>query len=84
MEYIDLKKLDMKAKEMYNEVRGMGVPPEITNNGKMKHIYFLAMIFTLYSIKSEVYMPYILDGSGSKFQWENFRNKHENLDGDQL
>jgi hypothetical protein len=84
MEYIDLKKLDMKAKEMYTEVRNMGVHPEIHSNPQTKHIYFLAMIFTLYSIKSEVYMPYLLDGTGSKFQWENFRNKHENLEGEQL
>lgn len=84
-DYIDLKKLDIKAKEMYQEVRSLGIPPEINSSEEMKHIYYLAMIFTLYSIKSEIYMPYILDNSGQKkFQWENFRNKHENLDGDHL
>lgn len=76
--------MDIKAKEMYHEVRALGVPPSVTNDPQIKHIYFLAMIFTLYSIKSEVYMPYILTETGSKFQWENFKNKHEKLDGDQL
>ena len=66
-------------------MRNLGVPQEINGSEEMKHIYYLAMIFTLYSIKSEIYMPYILDNSGQKkFQWENFRNKHENLDGDHL
>lgn len=82
MEYIDLKKLDAKARDMYHQVRSMGVPQEVQNNERHRHIYSLAMIFTIYSIKSEIYMPYIVDGG--KFQWDNFRQKHENLDGQQL
>lgn len=82
MEYIDLKKLDAKAREMYQEVRSFGVPQDVQNDKKMRHLYSLAMIFTIYSIKSEIYMPYIVDGG--KFQWDNFRQKHENLDGQQL
>ena len=82
MEYIDLKKLDGKAREMYQEVRSLGIPPQVQGDRDLRHMYNLAMIFTIYSIKSEIYMPYIVDGG--KFQWDNFRQKHENLDGELL
>jgi len=80
--YIDLQELDTKAKKLYSDLRSSGVPNEIINNEEALKEYFVCMIFTVYSINSEVYIPYMLNNG--KFQWENFRLKYSNLDPSKL
>jgi hypothetical protein len=80
--YVDLKFLDEKAKSIYEMLRKCDNAVLRFTRDQLKHFYLLTMIFTAYSIKSEVYMPYMVDNH--KFEWDTFRDRHENVDSEQL
>lgn len=81
--YVDLKGLDERAKLMLNKVREadnsvLGGQTE----DKPRHFYLLTMIFCIYSIRSEDYLPYITENK--KFEWDTFKEKHENISWESL
>ena len=80
--YVDLKFLDEQSKLIYQQVRAYDNHALITINEQLRHFYYLTMIFTVYSIGSEKYMPYIVDNH--KFEWDTFREKHENISSEGL
>jgi hypothetical protein len=80
--FVDLKVLDDKAKTLYQKVRSLGFPLKTQEDSAARHFYLLTMIYTRYSIKTEVYLPYLTENS--KFEWDTFKEKHENCDCDQL
>lgn len=78
----ELRTLDEYAKRLYLKVREFGIPPNYVANPDNRKFYLLTMIFTIFSIKSEQYLPYMIEGS--KFEWETFKPKHEELNCDAL
>ena len=76
-DFIDLGELDHLAKMMYSEMLQFDVPQEVLREEDLKKEYYISMIFTIFSINSEFYMPYLLEGD--KFKWDNFKPKYENL-----
>lgn len=80
--YVDLKYLDEQAKQIYNQVRSFDSTAAGIKNEQLRHFYYLTMIFTVYSIRSEMYMPYMVDSH--KFEWDTFRENHENITSDKL
>lgn len=80
--YVDFKFLDDQAKKIYMQVRQFDSTAETLNNEQLRHFYYLTMIFSIYSIRSETYMPYLVDNH--KFEWDTFREKHENICSDDL
>jgi hypothetical protein len=75
---VELKVLDETAKALYQKLRTMGEPLGLAKKPDIRQFYLLAMIYTIYAIKSEVYMPYLTD-TGLKFEWDTFKQKHEGL-----
>lgn len=75
---VELKVLDETAKTLYQKLRTMGEPIGLSKKPDLRQFYLLAMIYTIYSIKSEVYMPYLTE-TGLKFEWDTFKQKHEGL-----
>jgi hypothetical protein len=80
--YVDLKLLDEQAKQIFGLVRGYDSTAATIKNEQLRHFYYLTMIFTVYSIRSELYMPYMVDSH--KFEWDTFREKHENISSQNL
>ena len=81
--YIDLKYLDDKARQFYIEVRSFENIERIAKTTEQnRHLYLITMIFAIYSIKSEIYMPYVINDQ--KFEWDTFREKHESIDSNKL
>jgi len=81
--YIDLKYLDEKARLFYTEVRSLENVERISKISEQnRHLYLITMIFSIYSIKSETYMPYMVNDQ--KFEWDTFREKHEKIDSNKL
>lgn len=80
--YVDLKFLDEQAKKIYLQVRQFDSAAASMSNEQLRHFYYLTMIFTVYSIRSEHYMPYMVDCH--KFEWDTFREKHENISSESL
>lgn len=78
----ELRALDDYAKRLYLKVREFGPPANYVANQDNRKFYLLTMIFTIFSIKSEQYLPYVIEGS--KFEWETFKPKHEELGCDAL
>jgi serine/threonine protein kinase len=81
--YVDLKGLDERAKLMLSKVReadGSVLGGQMED--KPKHFYLLTMIFCIYSIRSEDYLPYITENK--KFEWDTFKEKHENISWESL
>jgi hypothetical protein len=75
---VELKVLDETARGLYQKLRTMGEPLGLAKKLELRQFYLLAMIYTIYSIKSEVYMPYLTE-TGAKFEWDTFKQKHEGL-----
>lgn len=75
---VELKVLDETSKTLYHKLRTMGEPVGLAKKVQMRQFYLLTMIYTIYSIKSEAYMPYVTE-SGQKFEWDTFKQKHEGL-----
>lgn len=75
--FIELRLLDDTAKMLYQRLRSMGEPAALKHDQPSLHIYLLSMIFTIYSIKSEIHMPY--KSENIKFDWDTFIQKHEEL-----
>lgn len=80
---VELKVLDETAKTLYQKLRTLGEPAGLAKKQQNRQFYLLAMIYTIYSIKSEVYMPY-MNETGQKFEWDTFKQKHEGLDSEYL
>lgn len=80
--YVDFKFLDDQSKKIYMQVRDFDSTAVSLNNEQLRHFYYLTMIFSIYSIRSETYMPYLVDNH--KFEWDTFREKHENICSDDL
>lgn len=80
--FSDLVQLDKIAKDKYQEIKNGSLPYAVHSDPALKHKYYLTMVFAVYSIKSEQYIPYMKDGI--KFQWDNFKEKHEAFTGDEL
>lgn len=80
--YVDLKYLDEQAKQIFGQVRGFDSTASGMKNEQLRHFYYLTMIFTVYSIRSELYMPYMVENH--KFEWDTFREKHENISSQNL
>ena len=78
--FIDLGYLDEKARNFYLKIRETNERtkiPQLTEN--MQHLYLTTMIFCIYSIMSESYMPY-MTSNDQKFEWESFKGRHEKSD----
>jgi hypothetical protein len=80
---VELKVLDETAKTLYTKLRTLGEPLALQKKAQNRQFYLLAMIYTIYSIKSEVYMPYVTE-AGLKFEWDTFKQKHEGMQTESL
>lgn len=76
---VELSVLDKHALQFFKKFRKFGEPPAVSHNATARHAYLIAMIFTVYSIFSEAYLPY-QKPDGTKFEWEIFKQNHEELD----
>ena len=77
-EYVDLKALDKTAMILFRNFRQFGEPHNLLQKQQSRHFYLITMIFTIYSINSEIYLPYITE-EDVKFEWDTFKQKHEDL-----
>jgi len=76
---VDLNILDKNAMQLFKKFRKFEEPPALSQSIPARHAYLIAMVFTVYSICNDAYLPYQkLDGS--KFEWEIFKQNHEELD----
>lgn len=80
--YVYLPTLDQMSKSKYDELRGIAPPNALNENQTLRHDYLLVLVYTLYAIKSEPHFPY--SEKGKKFEWETFRQRHENMNDVQL
>jgi hypothetical protein len=80
--YVYLPTLDQMSKSKYDELRGIASPHALSENATLRHDYLLVLVYTLYAIKSEPHFPY--SEKGKKFEWETFRQRHENMNDAQL
>ena len=80
--YVYLPTLDQMSKSKYDDLRKIPPPSYLDNDMQLRHDYFLVLVYTLYAIKSEPHFPY--SDKGKKFEWETFRQRHENMSDDQL
>ena len=80
--YVYLPTLDQMSKSKYDELRNIPNPQYLSHDTQLRHDYFLVLVYTLYAIKSEPHFPY--SDKGKKFEWETFRQRHEQMSDEQL
>lgn len=78
----DLLKVDRIALEMFNSLRNGPLPQSINTSPKLKHEFYIGLVFAAYAIKCEKYIPFKRDDV--KFKWKNFTEKHEMYNGNEL